>query len=155
MKSLNLYLNCLVLMALFLLAGCQVEPRAIAYGEVNCTRCQMTVSDNRYGAEMVNDKGKPFYFDSAECLAAYLQENPGQADKAAFVLVTDFTRPNELIDARSANFIQSKELPSPMGMFLTAVADRATADKMHQEVGGRLLNWEEAMKAVQNNEKPE
>lgn len=155
MKSLNLYLSCLVLVVILLLAGCQVEPKPIAYGEVNCAHCQMTVSDNRYGAEMVNDKGKPFFFDSAECLAQYLDQNPEQAAKAAHVLVTDFTNPTELIDARSANFIQSKELPSPMGMFLTAVADQGTASKMHQEVGGRLLNWEEALKAVKNNEKPE
>lgn len=155
MRSLNLYLSCLVLLVILLLAGCQVEPKPIAYGEVNCTHCQMTVSDNRYGAELVNDKGKAFYFDSAECLAQYLDQNPEQAEKAAFVLVTDFTKPGELIDARSVSFIQSKELPSPMGMFLTAVADQAAATKMQQEVGGRLLNWEEALIAVKNNEKPE
>jgi copper chaperone NosL len=145
----------LVAMVLTLLAACQVEPKPIAYGEVNCAHCHMTVSDNRYGAELVNDKGKPFYFDSAECLAVYLNQNPELAEKAAYVLVTDFTRPNELIDARSANFLQSKELPSPMGMYLTAVSDKATATKMQQEVGGRLLNWEQAMTAVKNNEKPE
>jgi copper chaperone NosL len=145
----------LVAMVLTLLAACQVEPKPIAYGEVNCAHCHMTVSDNRYGAELVNDKGKPFYFDSAECLAVYLDQKPELAEKAAYVLVTDFTRPNELIDARSANFIQSKELPSPMGMYLTAVPDQATATKLQQEVGGRLLNWEQAMIAVKNNEKPE
>jgi copper chaperone NosL len=155
MKSLSLYTSCLVLLVILLLAGCQVEPKPIAYGEVNCTHCQMTVSDNRYGAEMVNDKGKAFFFDSAECLALYLYQNPDQVENAAYVLVTDFTKPNELIDARSANFIQSKELPSPMGMFLTAVSDQATATKMLQEVGGRLLNWEEALTAVKNHEKPE
>lgn len=155
MKSSNLYLSSLVLLIILLLAGCKVEPQPIAYGEVNCAHCQMTVSDNRYGAELVNDKGKAFFFDSAECLAAYLQGNPEIREKAAFVLVTDFTRPNELIDARSANFIQSKELPSPMGMFLTAVADQETAAKMHQEVGGRLLDWEQALTAVKNHEKPE
>lgn len=155
MKSLNLYLSCLVLVVILLLAGCQVEPKPIAYGQVNCAHCQMTVSDNRYGAELVNDKGKPFFFDSAECLALYLDQNPEQVENAAHVLVTDFTRPGELIEARSVHFIQSKELPSPMGMYLTAVANQATATKMQQEVGGRLLNWEQAMTAVKNNEKPE
>lgn len=148
-------MSCLVLVAVLLLAGCQVEPKPIAYGEVNCAHCQMTVSDNRYGAELVNDKGKAFYFDSAECLAQYLDLNPDQAEKAAYVLVTDYTKPGELIDARSANFIQSKALPSPMGMFLTAVAETDTATKMQQEVGGRLLDWGEALIAIKNNEKPE
>jgi copper chaperone NosL len=144
----------LVAMVLTLLVACKIEPKPIAYGEVNCAHCHMTVSDNRYGAELVNDKGKPYYFDSAECLVVYLQENPELADNAAYVLVTDYTRPNELIDARSASFIQSKELPSPMGMYLTAVSDQGTATIMQQEVGGRLLTWNEAMTAVKNNEKP-
>jgi copper chaperone NosL len=42
-----------------------------------------------------------------------------------------------------------------MGMYLTAVADKAAATKMEQEYGGRLLTWNEAVIAVKNNEKPE
>lgn len=136
-------------------AGCSVEPKPVPYGEANCTHCQMTVSDNRYGAELVNDKGKAFYFDAAECLAAYTLAQPEISDKAAFLLVTDFANPNTLIAVDKAHFLQSAELPSPMGMFLTAVADEATANKMQQEYGGRLLNWEEVKQAVRNNEKPE
>lgn len=125
------------------------------YGEANCTHCQMTVSDNRYGAELVNDKGKPFYFDAAECLASYVLEHPEISDKAAYLLVTDFTQPSTLIEADKAHFLQSTELPSPMGMFLTAVADEARAKEMQEKYGGRLLTWEGAKQAVRNNEKPE
>ncbi|WP_303413716.1 nitrous oxide reductase accessory protein NosL [Pontibacter coccineus] len=136
-------------------AGCSVEPKPVPYGEANCTHCQMTVSDNRYGAELVNDKGKAFYFDAAECLASYTLEHKEISDKAAYLLVTDFANPNTLIEVDKAHFLQSTELPSPMGMFLTAVADEATATNMQQEYGGRLLNWEEVKQAVRNNEKPE
>lgn len=124
------------------------------YGEANCTHCQMTVSDNRYGAELVNDKGKAFFFDAAECLAAYTIEQPETSDKAAYLLVSDFTNPNTLIEVEQAHFLQSTELPSPMGMFLTAVADEATAKKLQQEYGGRLLDWGEVKEAVRNNERP-
>ena len=149
-------LNLLSLALLLLtLISCTPEPTPIAYGGANCAHCNMTVADNRYGAELVNDKGKPFFFDSAECLMAYANEQPEQAEKAAFLLVTDFTRPNELIDARQAHFLQAKALPSPMGMYLTAVADEAAAQKMQQETGGRLLTWNEAVTAVQNNERPD
>ncbi|WP_299990409.1 nitrous oxide reductase accessory protein NosL [uncultured Pontibacter sp.] len=136
-------------------AGCSVEPKPVPYGEANCVHCQMTVSDNRYGAELVNDKGKAFFFDSAECLAAYALEQPELSDAAAYLLVTDFTNPDNLVEVDKAHFLQSRELPSPMGMYLTAVADEATASRLQQEYGGRLLNWEGAKDAVRNNEKPE
>lgn len=143
------------LLLLFLATGCSVEPKPVPYGEANCAHCQMTVSDNRYGAELVNDKGKAFFFDSAECLAAYALEQPELSDKAAYLLVTDFNNPDNLIEVEKAHFLQSKELPSPMGMFLTAISDEATANKMQQEYGGRVLTWEAAKEAVRKDEKPE
>ncbi|QCR22483.1 nitrous oxide reductase accessory protein NosL [Pontibacter sp. SGAir0037] len=153
MKNTVIYLYALGL-ALFL-AGCQVEPKPIAYGQANCTHCSMTVADNRYGAELVNDKGKAYFFDSAECLMAYVNEQPEQAGKAAFLLVTDYTQPNTLVNARDAHYLQTKQLQSPMGMYLTAVADQAAAIKMQEELGGQLLTWNEAVKAVQHHERPE
>jgi copper chaperone NosL len=138
-----------------LLTACSVEPKPIPYGEANCAHCNMTVADNRFGAELVNDKGKAIYFDSSECLAAFVNEQPEQGNKAAYLMVTDYTNPNQIINAREAHFLQSRELPSPMGMFLTAYADAGAAQKMQQEHGGRLLNWDEVVIAVQKNEKPE
>lgn len=135
--------------------SCAPEQKPIPYGAANCAHCNMTVADNRYGAELVNDKGKAYFFDSSECLMAYVNEQPEQSEKAAFLLVSDYTKPGELTDAKNAHFLQSKELPSPMGFYMTAVADKVAATKMQQEYGGRLLTWNEAVKAVKNNEKPE
>ncbi|OKL42036.1 nitrous oxide reductase accessory protein NosL [Pontibacter flavimaris] len=142
-----------LLFILVILAGCSVEPKPIPYGEANCAHCNMTVSDNRYGAELVNENGKPYFFDSAECLAAYVAEQPEVGDKAAYLLVTDFTNPGELVDAHSAHFLQSEALPSPMGMNLTAVKDEAAANQMQQEHDGQLLNWEQVVLAVKNDDK--
>lgn len=153
MKNLTFYL--FGLMVLAVLAGCQAEQKPIPYGAANCAHCNMTVADNRYGAELVNDKGKAFFFDSAECLLAYANEQPEQTEKAAFLLVSDYTKPGELINAREAYFLQSAKLPSPMGYYLTTIAQEAEAAKMQQEYGGRLLTWNEAATAVKNNERPE
>ena len=138
-----------------LIFGCEVTPEKIAYGETNCAHCQMTVSDSRFGAEMVTTKGKAYFFDSAECLASYLQENPEKKQDAELVLVTDFSRPDELIDVKSAAFLQSKNLPSPMGMYLTAFSDKAKAEEFKQKLDGRLLTWDQAVLAVEKNERPE
>lgn len=144
-----------LLLVLVLLAGCSAEPKPIPYGQANCTHCNMTVADNKFGAELVNDKGKAYFFDAVECLAAYVVEHPELGGKTAHLLVTDYARPNELIDVHSAHFLQSKELPSPMGMFLSAVADKSAADQMQQEYGGRQLDWNQVLVAVKNDEKPD
>src|SRR5688572_1538570 len=138
-----------------LLSSCEAKKQPIAYGNVNCQHCQMTVSDKRYGSELVLKTGKALFFDSAECLIQYLVENADAKEKAQMFLVTDFRKPEDLIDADKAIFLQSKNLPSPMGMFLTAFNNRAAATEMQEENGGRILTWNEAVKAVKNNEKPE
>lgn len=142
-----------LLMLLFLLGGCSVETKPIAYGAANCAHCSMTLSDKRYGAELVNDKGRAYFFDSAECLAAYVVDQPEQGSNAAFLMVTNYMNPEELIEAQKAYFLQSKALPSPMGMNLTALAEAATAGEMQQQLGGQVLSWDQVLLAVQNDEK--
>ncbi|WP_231862258.1 nitrous oxide reductase accessory protein NosL [Rufibacter sp. DG15C] len=137
------------------LASCSKEPQAIPYGSANCVHCNMTVADNRFGAELVNDKGKPYFFDSSECLMAYVNEHAAEGDKAAHLLVTDYTQTPTLINAQEALFLQSKAIASPMGMHLVAIKSKAVAAQMQQEQDGRILTWNQALEAVQKNERPE
>jgi copper chaperone NosL len=138
-----------------LFSSCEVKQQPIAYGQANCQHCQMTISDKRYASELVLKTGKAYFFDSAECLIKYLEENAEAKEKAQMLLVSDFRKPEVLIDAHKAIFLQSKNLPSPMGMYLTALKNRAAATVMQKENGGRILTWNETVNAVKNNEKPE
>ncbi|GEO05026.1 hypothetical protein AAE02nite_26900 [Adhaeribacter aerolatus] len=126
-----------------LLFSCSVEPQPIAYGSDSCDHCRMTISDNRYGAELVTSKGKAFKFDSAECLAAYVNEQKNT--EAALLLVTDYNRPGEFVNAAEAIFLQSEQQPSPMGLNLTAFADQNTAAEIAREKSGQLLHWAEVL----------
>ena len=55
-----------------LISACSKGPQPINYGEDECEFCKMMVMDKRYGAELVTDKGKIYFFDSIECLVGYL-----------------------------------------------------------------------------------
>jgi copper chaperone NosL len=132
-----------ILLLILLLASCQVKERPIAYGQDECEYCKMMVMDHRYGSEMVTDKGKVYTFDAAECLIDYLQYNEEMADAAALLLVTPYTDPNHLIDARKASYLVSEKMPSPMGAYLTAFPDRTTAENFLADKGGTLYTWEE------------
>ncbi|MBK0402407.1 nitrous oxide reductase accessory protein NosL [Adhaeribacter sp. BT258] len=153
MKTLFLLLS-LPFFAL-LLSGCEAKQQPIPYGQANCTHCQMTVSDKRYASELVLKTGKALYFDASECMIKYLEDNADAKEKAKMFLVTDFNTPEKLIDADKAIFLQSKNLPSPMGMFLTAFTNRAAATEMQEKNGGRILTWNETVQAVKRNERPE
>lgn len=140
------------LMSVLLLTACQSGPEPIAYGTENCYHCKMTISDNRYGAEMVTQKGKVYKFDSIECMAQYLNENEARASSKT-LLVTDYKNPGQFIEVNKAAFLQSEQMPSPMGMYLTAFSDNETASQFAAEKAGKLLTWEATQKLCASHEK--
>ena len=141
--TLKVWLLFLMLLALGL-ASCTPEPQPIQYGFDGCEHCKMTISDARYGTELVTKKGKVYKFDSIECMSAYLGQLE-EKEEIAYTLVTSFEEPEKLMPVESAIILQSEGLPSPMGMFLTAFHDHETAQQYQSEKGGTFLSWEDTM----------
>lgn len=130
---------------LVLLMACAAEPEPIRYGRDNCYACKMTLSDRRFGAEVVSAKGKVFKFDDVNCLAGFLKSGFLPKDQQALVLVVSHAQPEKLIDARKAAFVYSAELRSPMRSDLAAFPSRAEAETVAKQVAGRVLTFEEAL----------
>jgi copper chaperone NosL len=101
----------------------------------------MTIVDQQHAAQIVTAKGKAFKFDASECMLNYLNEI--DTNEVALFMVDDFNSPGELLDARRATFFISKDLPSPMGEFLSAFASKKAAQKTKAEHQGELFTWEE------------
>ncbi len=132
----------LLLLALpALLTACQPSVEPIDYGADACDFCKMTIVDAQYGAEAVTAKGKVYKFDAIECLINFTEK---EKDKPfAFLMVNDYHAPGKLTDATTCHYLISKNLPSPMGAFLTAFNDRSAALEMQQAKGGEVFGWEE------------
>ncbi len=135
--------RCSLYLLITLVCSCSVKERPVSYGSDACAYCKMTIMDHRYGAELVTRKGKIYAFDAAECLIEYLYHNEELGQNASYLLVTSYTEPDQLIDARTATYLVSKAMPSPMGAYLTAFSSRKTAEEYHQENAGDLYTWEE------------
>ena len=100
----------------------------------------MTIVDQQHAAEVVTTKGKAFKFDAIECMLNYRKENSDL--DFAFELVNTYESPKELMTAEKSHYLISQSLPSPMGAFLTAFKDEATAKEMQSAKGGELFTWE-------------
>lgn len=130
-----------LLLGALALGACQgTGPKPLDYGMVECTHCRMTVSDTKFGAQLVTRTGKAHVFDSAECLAAYAAEH---AEEGAVPYVTDFEAPGTLVPADSAFFLRSDGVQSPMGGGLAAFATAPARDAARARLGGTALSWAE------------
>lgn len=131
-------------LVLFVFASCEVSPRPINYGADGCHFCSMTIVDKQHAAQIVTKKGKAFKFDAVECMMNHLKD----VDVATIelFLVNDYQTPGDLIDAKKATFLISKEIPSPMGEYLSGFQSRVEAENIEDENNGKLYSWNELLK---------
>jgi copper chaperone NosL len=130
----------------FGLWSCQTNPESIAYGHDECAHCRMIISDQKYGGELITQKGKLYKFDSIECMAAYYAGVSVPEVKSLWTI--DFSNPGMWVKADDAFYLRSMNLPSPMGMFLSSYAFREKAEEMKEQLQGDLMNWQEVMSLV-------
>jgi len=130
-----------LLLVALLFTACSVEPDPINYGADACHFCRMTIVDNQHAAQIVTAKGKNYKYDAIECMVHDL--NNWDRPEAAQILVADYTTPGVLSDAIKASYLISKEIPSPMGAYLSAFSDKGKRDETHNSLGGDKLTWEE------------
>ncbi|MDZ7624695.1 MAG: nitrous oxide reductase accessory protein NosL [Ignavibacteriaceae bacterium] len=131
-----------------MLSGCKGGPEPINYGHDECDFCRMLITDNRYGSELVTDKGKVFKFDEAGCMIEYAMVKNLIGDTNQKFLVTDFATPETLIDAAKAFYVQNENFRSPMGSNVMAFDSEISRQKFVAESGGSLLNWVDVIELV-------
>ena len=142
--------SCLLLPLLLTVLACTPEKEPIRYGEDTCARCKMGIVDEKFGSEMVTVKGKIYKFDSIECLVAYHSAAAVPHADVHSLWITPYTRPNHLIAAGSASYLQSQGVPSPMGKFLSGYTTPEEARQAQQQHGGEIYTWEQLADVVRS-----
>tara|TARA_R110000868_G_scaffold342194_2_gene603002 strand:+ start:13840 stop:14313 length:474 start_codon:yes stop_codon:yes gene_type:complete len=128
---------------LLILFSCNVAPQAIDYGNEACHFCTMTIVDKLHAAEIVTQKGKVYKFDSTECMINFMNELDTSTIK--LYLSNNYTEPEALIDATTATFLISKNVPSPMGGFLSAFKNKEDAVQVQTAKEGTIYSWDELL----------
>lgn len=128
-----------VFMLILFLSSCNSEPQPIEFGKDNCEFCKMTIIDKKFGAELINSKGKTLKFDAIECMMSYYKINADFNPEK--YLVVDYEKNVGLIDGEQAFFLQGGNVRSPMGGNIAAFSTREAAERFHQELQGDILLW--------------
>lgn len=135
--------NLSILSLLVFLASCSADPRPIAYGEDACHHCKMTLMDQKFGAELVTEKGKVFIFDDVNCMLQYMDSEEGKRQTYKHILVTDYLNPGVLLDATLAFYLKSEEFQTPMASNIVAFPDYDLLKEYKSKSGGVYLAWGE------------
>lgn len=139
-----LYISILIL---FVVAGCgTTEPEALNYGKDVCQHCKMVIADEKFGAELITNKGKIYKFDSAECLIDLISDKSQKIDTVgAQLLVINFAKPATFINGRAAFFLKDKGYQSPMGGNIVPFDSKMLAENNTLSPDAKVLNFAEAI----------
>jgi copper chaperone NosL len=130
-------------------SACNNGPQPISYSQDACDFCRMTIVDKQHAAQIVTEKGRNYKYDAIECMVNDLKDwDRPTADQ---LLVTDYANPGKLTNAKNAQYLISKNIPSPMGAFLSAFESPIELKKAQEQWGGEAFNWEELKLKFDNN----
>ena len=128
---------------LWLFYSCNISPKAINYGADGCHYCKMSIVDKIHAAEIVTKKGKVYKFDATECMINFMRDF--ETYEIKLYLSNNYSKPESLIDATQATFLISKNIPSPMGAYLSAFKTKNEALMVKSEKGGTIYSWQELL----------
>ena len=131
------------IMSLLVLNSCNPESKPIVYGEDKCEFCRMSIVDQRFGGEIVTQKGKVYKYDAVECMVNYIDKHVEDESKLKLVLTNSYDSPGKLTDVNLCYYLISSNMPSPMGMFLNPFKSLEAATVTQKEQSGAILNWKE------------
>lgn len=123
--------------------SCSKEPKPIEFGVDNCDHCKMNISDNRYGAELVTQKGRIYKFDDMYCMKVFIQDQIVAQNQIHSLWLVDFNGTEKLISAEKSFLLHNPELKSPMGSNTAAFMTEETRKKQFNENSGTMLLWQE------------
>ncbi len=137
----------LLLISLFLIGCGSKEPESIKSAEHDCTHCKMKIINLNHDAQLLTPKGRRYFFDSTECLVAYLLQNKVEVEKK---WVKDIVTKKH-VEFQVAHFLQSEKLSSPMGANLSAFADKSKAEEFLTKYTGTIFTPDQTIDFVKNN----
>lgn len=135
-------------LALAATMGACGEPQAsgppnIRLGRDECAECGMIISENRYSASMVvDDRGvrTPLLFDD---IGDLLDHERGHPDLRPLARYVHDHESRAWLDAAAASYVHADAIHTPMGSGLAACANRADAERLASQTGGRVMTFDE------------
>jgi copper chaperone NosL len=129
-----------VLFALILSnSGCLSDdkPEPIILGADHCHSCKMTITDARFGGEVILKTGKIYKFDAIHCLLDFTNGNK-EVEK---IFINDFFPPGHFVKAEDAYFMVYPAVHGPMGATVLATSQSDKLIDLAKPGKADILRW--------------
>lgn len=130
----------------FSFSSCQTGPDPIKVGSDACSFCKMTISDAKYGAELVTKKGKVYKFDDLHCLLVFLKADKVKSTDTQQIYLVDFAGNHSLVKSNESFLLQSDDIHGPMNGKVISFQSKDSMRVMSSTLKAKELTWGELVK---------
>jgi len=131
-----------IAIAMLTLSSCgSDEAKPIILNTDSCDFCKMTISNGKFGAEVITEKGRYYKFDDVACMVQYVKTNTSVTYTSFFI--NDFLQENTLIPAQTGFYLKGGTLASPMRGNVAAFKTEAASRNYRDKLGATSITWGE------------
>lgn len=135
-----------VLLPVIFLSSCNAGPEAIVVGKDNCYFCKMTVSDVKYGAELVTQKGKVYKFDDIHCLLSFNKSKMIEKNEVKDIYLVDYAGAHTLVNVKESFLLQGGDIKTPMNGNIIAFKSNDDMKPFIKSLNAKETTWQELTK---------
>jgi copper chaperone NosL len=131
-----------IIVAALVLTSCgSSEPKPIRQNVDGCDYCKMKISNTRFAAEVITEKGRYYKFDDIACMIRYVKTNTNVGYKGIFV--SNYADEKQLIPAEKSFYIKGGTLSSPMRGNIAGFATEKDAATYREKFNAEPTGWPE------------
>lgn len=132
----------MALLPLIFLSSCSAGPEPITVGKDNCYFCKMTISDSKYGGEIVSKKGRVFKFDDVHCLLQFTNAKMIEAAAIKDIYLVDFAGTHELVNVKECFLLSGGTIKTPMNGNVIAFKSNAAMQPFINNYNAAETSWQ-------------
>ncbi len=121
------------------------EPKPIKINVDSCDFCKMTISNEKFAAEVITEKGRYYMFDDVSCMIKYAKANKAVVYKGFFV--TNYLNEEQFIPVEKGFYLMGGIINAPMGGKVTAFDSNENATSYQTKFSAQKVTWNEVYNA--------
>ncbi|MBK9400491.1 MAG: nitrous oxide reductase accessory protein NosL [Bacteroidetes bacterium] len=134
----------MIIMTTAFISSCSAQgPAPIQFGKDECSHCKMTLTDQKFGAEIITTTNKVYKYDDVNCLVNYLKAYPEVEKNVKTIYIVDYSNAGNFIPINEALLLYSEEIRSPMGSSIAAFSSKPDREAIQNQLPlSETTTWE-------------
>lgn len=140
MERLTSTMPILSMIGTMLLLSCSSGPAAIYIGRDACQFCKMTITDAKFGAVYLTNKGKSYKFDDIKCLQDFIKSAELKKNAQDQIWLVNYQSPHQLIQLEQSFLLAGGNIKTPMNGNMAVFSSESDRTQMTRPLGANSID---------------